>query len=170
MHTLGVDIEKPSRLFYQIAAVFVLLASSQAVAQNNKSRITGLSDVNLGEISNAGADRRVSQSICAFSQSDFNSYSVVAFGSGTAGRFTLSSGVSELAYEVEWSSSSNQQTGVALHPGVVVSGLPTLATQQACRSGPSSSASLIILVRASEANSARAGAYSGGLSITLSPD
>lgn len=164
------NIEKTSRRVRQIAAFFLLLASSQAAAQSNKGRITGLSDVTLGEISNAGADRRVSQSICAFSQSDFNTYSVVAFGNGIAGKFTLSSGVSELAYEVEWSSSSNQQTGVALDPGVAVSGLPTLATHQTCRSGPSSSASLIILVRASEANSARAGAYSGGLSITLSPD
>lgn len=164
------NIEKASKLCCQIAASFALLASSQAVAQSNKGRISGLSDVTLGEISNAGADRRVSQSICAFSQSDFNTYSVVAFGSGTAGRFTLSSGVSELSYEVEWSSAANQQAGVALNPGVVVSGLPTLAMHQVCRSGPTSSASLIILVRASEAGSARAGAYSGGLSITLSPD
>lgn len=146
------------------------MSATEAGAQSNKARVSGLSDIAFGDISNAGTDRRASQSICAFAQSSQNSYSVSATGTGPSGAFLLSSSSSTMAYEVEWAGSANQQTGDALRPGVAISGFRSSASQQTCNSGPSSSASLIVIVRASEAGSARAGTYSGNLTVMIAPD
>ena len=154
----------------QISSLYMGLSATEAWAQSNKARVSGLSDIAFGEISSAGTDRRASQSICAFAQSSQNSYSVSATGTGPSGAFLLSSSSGTIPYEVEWASSANQQTGDALRPGVANSGLRSSATQHTCNSGPNSNASLIIVVRASEAGSARAGMYSGNLTVTIAPD
>lgn len=142
--------------------------SSQASAQ--KVRVTNLSDVNFGLVSNLQADARQSQNICVFSQSSGNRYSITATGSGTGSSFTLSNGTSSLPYEVEWSDQSGQTTGTSLTPTVAATGRVSAATQQTCNSGPVTSASLTIVLRSAELSQAREGNYSGSLTLLVAAE
>lgn len=153
-------------------ALAVVGASSAAASPAwaaDKARITGLSDVTFGVIAGTG-DQSVSQSLCAFSDSSSNGYSVIATGNGSGGSFELSSGSAQLPYEVLWADSAGQTGGSALVAGVVTSGFTSGASHQFCNSGPSASASLTIVIRGATLSSARAGAYLGTLQITIAPE
>jgi hypothetical protein len=136
----------------------------------DKVRISGLADVSFGTIGNLGADAVRSQSLCLYSNSSTNGYNVTATGGGPGGSFLLSSGGLSLPYEVQWSSSAGQSSGIKLNPNVPLTGQVSAATQQACGSGPASSASLIVVLRSSALSSATAGAYSGTLSLLVAPE
>lgn len=151
------------------AALGVICATPAAAASNNV-RITQLSDVTFGLITGTSADATRAQSLCVFSSSATNRYNVRAIGTGNGGAFTLSSGSSILPYDVEWSSASNQSSGTALSPNVALSGQVSQARQQTCNSGPSSSASLIVIMRSSTLASAEAGSYIGGLTLVIGPE
>lgn len=135
----------------------------------DKARITGLSDVAFGVVSTAG-DQSASQSLCAYTSSNTNGYSVAANGDGIGGSFALSSGMSQLPYDALWADAPNGTSGTTLIAGSAMSGFTSTASQQSCNSGPSSSASLTIVIRAATLGSARAGTYSGALQITISPE
>lgn len=136
----------------------------------NNARITGLSDVAFGTLANLSSDSVQSQNVCVFSNSSTNGYYVQATGSGSGGAFTLASGSNLLAYDVEWSPSSGQSSGNLLSPNVALTGQVSSATQPSCNSGPASSASLIILLRAAKLSSATAGTYSGTLTLLVAPE
>nr|WP_166180573.1 hypothetical protein [Altererythrobacter segetis] len=144
-------------------------SSSPAHAASNKARLTGLSDVAFGLIA-SNVDQSASQSVCAYSSSNTNGYSVTAIGSGGGGAFELLAGATPLPYDVLWSDAGNQTSGVALAPGTTRSGFTSTASQQTCNSGPSSSASLTVIIRSATLMSARAGTYSGMLQITIAPE
>jgi hypothetical protein len=152
-----------------VGATATGISSSPARAASDKARLTGLSDVAFGLIVGT-ADQSASQSVCAFSSSNTNGYSVTATGSGTAGAFQLLAGATPLQYDVLWSDASNQASGVALAAGTTRSGFTSNASQQTCNSGPSSSASLTVIIRSATLMSARAGSYSGMLQITIAPE
>lgn len=135
-----------------------------------KVRVTNLSDVNFGLISNLQADARRAQNVCVFSQSSGNRYSVTAIGSGTGSSFALSNGSNSLAYEVEWNDQSGQTSGTSLSPTVAATGRVSAATQQTCNSGPATSASLIIILRSSALTQAREGSYSGSLTLVVAAE
>jgi hypothetical protein len=149
--------------------VAIAVGATPAFAASNNVRITQLSDVSFGLITNI-ADTSNSQSICVYSNSANDGYNVRAIGSGSSGAFTLASGSSSLAYDVEWNSAAGQANGTALTPNVALSGQFSQARQQTCNSGPSSSASLIITIRSSVLARAEAGSYSGALTLVIGPE
>jgi hypothetical protein len=139
-------------------------------AAAQKVRITNIADVNFGLISNPQVDSRQSQNVCVFSNSIGGAYSVSAAGSGSGSSFALSNGANSLAYEVEWSGQSGQTTGTSLTPNVPLNGQTSSATQQSCNSGPATSASLTIILRASQLSQARQGSYSGSLTLLVAAE
>jgi hypothetical protein len=145
-------------------------AASPAVAASNKVRITGLSDVNFGNVSNLSADAVQSQSMCLFSDTVTSGYNVTASGSGLGGAFELASGSQRMAYEVQWNGSANRTSGSQLFPNVPLIGQTSAATQQTCNNGPATNASLIILLRSAALSQAMAGSYSGTLTLLVGPE
>lgn len=151
-----------------IFAIMLALAPQEALAQ--RVRITNLSDVDFGLISNPQAEARRSQNICLYSNSAGGAYSVSASGSGAGAAFALSSGAHSLPYHVEWSDNSGQSSGVALAPAVPLTGQRSSATHQFCNSGPPTSASMTIVLRAAELSQAREGSYSGTLTLLIAAE
>lgn len=147
-----------------------LLAAFPQTALAQKARISNISDVTFGTVTNLSSDVKAAQNLCAFTQSATSNYSVTATGGGGGGAFTLAAGSPQLAYEVEWAASPNQTTGIALSAGVALTGLKSSATQQTCNAGPQSSASLIVIIRASQLGAALAGSYSGALTLMIAPE
>jgi hypothetical protein len=135
----------------------------------DKARITGLSDVSFGLITSL-ADHSIGQSVCAYSSSNTNGYSVTATGSGSGESFALLSGADQLAYDVLWADDANQSGGIALVAGTTTGGFTSVAKQQFCNSGPSTSATLTVVIRSTELSAAMAGSYSGTLQITIAPE
>jgi len=152
------------------SGVLLALAMQSNMASAQRVRVTNIADVSFGLISNLQADSRQSQSLCVFSQGTGGAYSVSASGSGAGAAFTLSSGSDALPYEVEWSPQSGQATGTSLMPGVPLTGQTSAATQQSCNSGPATSASLTIVLRAAQLSQARQGSYSGSLTLLVAPE
>lgn len=150
--------------------VGVALASAPAGAQSNNVRITSLSDVAFGSLANLGVDASAAQNICVYANTSGQRYRVTAAGSAPGSQFALTSGANLLPYEVQWNASSGQSSGFALSPNFPRTGLVTAATQQTCNSGPATSASLILVLRATALSSATAGSYSGTLTLIIGAD
>jgi spore coat protein U-like protein len=158
------------RLAARVAAAVALCVPGASLAQSNNVRITKLSDVSFGSLANLGTDASMAQNICVFAATSGNRYRVTATGSAPGGAFALTSGSSQLAYEVQWNAASGQSSGTQLNPSVAQTGLTSSATQQTCNSGPASSASLILLLRSTALSSATAGSYSGTLTLIIGAD
>jgi hypothetical protein len=153
-----------------LAAALGALGSSPAAAASNKVRITSLGDVAFGAIPNLGVDAVRSQSVCLFADTNTNGYTITATGTGPSGTFELTSGLARMPYEVEWSSSPAQSSGVQLTPNVPLTGQVSGATHQTCNNGPATSASLILMLRSSALSSAQAGSYNGTLTLIVGPE
>jgi hypothetical protein len=156
------------RLAKVICASYVVLVAVSSSPASAKVRVSGLSDVTFGSVSNLEADAVQSQSVCLFAHS--NRYSIRADGSGSNGAFVLSSGAANLAYEVRWNSQAGQANGTALSPGAVLGGLTTSAQNQNCASGPPTTASLILILPATALSTATEGAYSGTLTLIVAEE
>jgi len=139
-------------------------------ASAQKVRVTNLSDVDFGLITNLQAESRRSQSICLYSNSAGNAYSVTASGSGPGGSFALANGSSSLAYDVEWSQQSGQTSGTLLSANGTLTGQTSAATHQFCNSGPPTTASLIIVLRPASLSQAREGSYNGSLTLLIAAE
>lgn len=144
-----------------------LLACFSSPAQADKVRITALSDVNFGTVANLQVDNKLSQNVCVYSNGPTNGYNVTATGSGTGSAFLLANGANTMAYQVQWRAQSGQTSGTNLTSGTALTGLTSVATQQSCNAGPSTSASLIIILPATSLSQARAGNYSGSLTLLI---
>lgn len=153
-----------------LSAGFALISIASADPAYSRVRITGLSDVTFGTISNLTVDSVQSQSVCAFSNGSGQTYSVRADGSGAGGAFTLSSGSATLAYGVRWNNQPGQSNGTALTAGASLGGQSTNAQNQLCSNGPPTTASLIVTLPATSLSSATAGNYSGTLTIILAEE
>jgi hypothetical protein len=153
-----------------LLACFAILLTGGFAPAAAKVRITGLSDVSFGTISNLTVDAVQSQSICVYSNGPAQSYSIRADGSGGGGAFTLSSGVATLGYEIRWNNQAGQSNGTALSAGSSLSGQTTNAQNQTCSTGPSATASLIVTLPATSISSATAGTYSGTLTIIVAEE
>ncbi len=147
-----------------------LVPVAPAAAASNKVRITNLADVAFGTVANLGADAVQSQNVCLFADTLSTGYNITAAGTGPGGAFQLMSGASPMAYEVQWSRSAGQSSGVALTPNVPLTGQTSNATQQSCSTGPATTASLIIVLRSAALSSAVAGSYSGSLTLVVGPE
>ena len=157
-----------SRILVVIGMIVLMVTPTSASAQ--QARITKLTDVAFGTIANFVTDLSNAQSICVYSTGTSSRYHVTATGSGAGGAFTLASGSNLLAYEVQWNASPNQTTGNALNAGIALTGLTSTATASACGSGPSTSASLIMIIRTGALSAATAGVYSGTLTLLIAPN
>jgi hypothetical protein len=147
----------------------LITAGEPASAASNKVRISKLVDIAFGTIANLGADAVRSESVCLFADTSTNGYNVTATGTGTGGAFELS-GPGPMVYDVQWSSSSGQSSGTQLVPNVPLTGQVSSATQQTCGTGPATSASLVVILRAAALSSAGAGAYNGTLTVLIGPE
>jgi len=150
-----------------LALLLAAFAPTQAHAQERFVNIGNLADYDFGQITNLSADQLLARDLCVYSAKTTPGYSVRASGSGTGGAFTLAGGGSTLGYEVQWSALAGRTTGTILQPNVVLSGLRTSAIQQNCNNGPTASASLIVVLRATSLQTALSGTYSGTLTIIV---
>ncbi|WP_337847884.1 hypothetical protein [Sphingomonas sp.] len=160
-------------LYDRRLAVFVAVAvacGSASPASAQLVRITKLKNADFGTISSFGSDSKKNQNVCVYSSSLGGGYNVTATGSGSAGAFTLSGSSATLPYEVQWSGTSGQTSGTSLSPSVALTGQSSGALSSNCNVGPSTTASLIIVIRASEKSSATATSYSGTLTIMIGPE
>jgi hypothetical protein len=139
-------------------------ASAQYVSVRN------LVDVDFGTVLDLSADAVNSQSICVWTFGTGGNYSITATGSGSGNNFTLSSGTNQLPYQVRWNSQPGQTNGTLLTPGAVLTGQVANALLPGCGWGPPSSASLIVTLPAASLSSARAGAYSGTLTLIVAAE
>ena len=156
-----------------VVALLIAMASAlglSAPAAAQQVRLTKLTNAAFGTISSFAADSIKAQSVCAYSSTTGGRYNITATGSGSGSAFTLSGGSSTLAYEVQWSNSSGQTLGTSLTPGVALTGQTSGATSSNCSSGVSTTASLIIIIRASTAASATARSYNGTLTLMVAPE
>lgn len=165
-HTAMTYVALPNCL--ALAASAFLLAPVAAAAQE-RARVTGLSDVDFGIVTSL-TDTARSQSVCAFTSSSIEQYSVTASGDGPGGSFVLAAGPFELAYDVLWSDATGVTGGSLLAPNAATPGFVSTVKQHRCNSGPPTSASLTIRLRGQVLQNARAGSYAGVLSITLAPE
>ncbi len=157
-----------SRALCGALAALAALTSTGAAAQS--VRISGLSDVQFGTLTNLINDQRASQTICVYSSALNGGYRVTATGSGPSGAFTLQSGSAQLEYELQWASSANQTSGQPLSPGVPLASQTGSTWFSNCLFGLFLSASLITVLRAQDTSSARAGAYSGSVALMIAPN
>lgn len=148
----------------------LLLCAAGAQAQSRNVRITKLTDVPFGSIANLNIDAVQSQSLCVYANTATNGYTVTAVGSGSGGGFALGSGSQELGYEVQWADAPGQSSGTQLTPNTPLSGLTSTARQQTCNAGPPTTASLVIVLRSADLSTARAGTYSGSLTVIIGPE
>lgn len=138
-------------------------AIAPAAAQN--VQISSLSDMGFGVVTDVGSDQVQSQSVCAYSGLLGGRYTVTASGSGPGGTFTLSNGAATLPYEVQWSVSPGQTSGINLVAGRPLAGQTMLLS---CPVLQSTNASLIVVLRGIALSAARSGSYTGALTIILS--
>lgn len=94
-------------------------------------------------------------------------YRITARGSGSGGAFTLTNGISQLAYGVQYAG----RTGgfATLTAGVPRTGL-TGDTQAQCTGLTRESERLRITITAANLTAATAGTYSGSLTLTVAPE
>jgi hypothetical protein len=157
------------------AVAALLLASLPAPAgAADTVRISGLSDVAFGSISNFASDSVLSQSVCLFAKSPpGDNYRVTASGSGPGGAFLLSSGTATLPFEVQWSSTPGQSSGSQLLPNQPLTGQRSTsgsASADDCSKGPATTASLVVILRSAALASASSGTYSGTLTLLVAPE
>jgi len=149
-------------------AIAAGLPSTASAAPTDGADITGLVDLAFGQLTMA-SDQTLSENVCAFSNSATTAYAVQATGDGTGSAFTLSNGSATLPYEVRWAGSPGQTNGTALTAGATVSGFSSGGAQKTCQGRPTSSATLLVTIRAQAASSAQVGSYSGVLTLMLTP-
>lgn len=152
-----------------VALAAVALAPAPAAAQ--KARLNRLNDVAFGTLAvNATSDIQRSETLCAFTGSSTMGYFVSARGSGAGGAFTLSSGTATLPYVVRWAGLPDATDGVALSPNQPRAMVTSAPANALCSLGLGGNATLIIGLPAAEIAAARAGAYSGTITITIAPN
>ena len=163
-------LRRPTRLALAWGALFASIATPAVGAPSNV-RITGLVDLAFNTITDLSSDTSQEEDVCVFSNSPTSGYRVTATGSGSSGSFALSaSGGNRLAYEVQWNSQPGQLSGTQLTSGTPLTGLVSSATQQTCNSGPSASASLVVILRGSALSGAQPGTYTGQLTLLIAPE
>lgn len=169
LRTYGISLPMSCvRSFFALIALVACAAPGSVSAQ--LVEISSLSDLAFGNIVNFSTDVSQSQTVCAYSNALFSNYSVRASGSGAGGAFTLSNGASTLAYDVQWNSATNQSSGTPLTAGVAQSGFISQGVLPGCTIGLTRSGSMTVILRAAALSAARAGSYTGVLTVMISPN
>jgi hypothetical protein len=140
-----------------------------SVSVPNRARITNLSDIT---ITNQDPNTAVNnaQNVCVWSNTATKKYTVTASGSGTASAFTLASTTLTVPYSVQWSGSSGSTSGTALTAGTASTAFTSTATDQACATAPSTSASLIVNMATADLGGMQSQTnYTGTLTLVVTP-
>ena len=133
-----------------------------------RARISGLKDISISDADPA-SNIRTAENICVWSNSPAGAYTLTAGGSGSGGAFELAGGQQTLAYSVEWAQSTGQDSGQTLAGGQTATNLQAAATQSDCGSG-TGSARLVVAMDSGQLAAAQPGtAYTGALTLTVSP-
>lgn len=154
------------------AAVPVALAlTSTAVRAGDEVRISGLSNAAFGTLTSLTTDAVRRQNVCLYSKSPPNNfYRITGTGSGAGGAFLLASGSATLPYEVQWADTSGQLTGQTLTANQPLTGQQSpfgAGDSDDCAGG--TSATLIVVLRASALGAAAGGTYQGTLNLLVAP-
>lgn len=161
---------RPSTSDALCGALVALAALCSTATSAQSVRISGLSDVQFGTLTNLVNDQSASQTICVYSSAFNGGYKVTATGSGPGGAFALQSGTAQLPFELQWAGNANQTSGQPLTPGIPLASQSGNTWLSNCLFGLFMSASLITVLRASQTSTARAGAYSGTVSLMIAPN
>jgi hypothetical protein len=154
-------------------AALLLAAVPVPATAADTVRISGLSDLAFGSITNFATDSVLNESLCLAAKSPpGNNYRVTASGSGPGGAFALSSGSALLPFEVQWSATPGQTTGSQLLANQPLTGLNSSSSNAAddCSKGPATTASLIVILRTAALASATSGTYTGTLTLLVAPE
>jgi len=146
------------------------LMASGTAAHGQQVRIRQLNDFPFNTLGATPVDVSLADNLCVYSTATSGRYTITARGSGSGNAFTLASGGNTLAYEVQWAAAANQSSGSVLSPGVALAATTTNRTDSTCNQAASLTATLIVVLRASAHQSARAGAYSGTLTLLVAPN
>jgi len=142
---------------------------SISVSVPNRARITGLTDIT---ITNQDPNTAVNnaQNVCVWSNTATKKYTVTASGSGASSAFTLANSTLTVPYSVQWAGSSGATSGTALTTGTASTAFTSTATDQACASGPTSSASLVVNMATSDLGGMQSlTSYTGTLTLVVTP-
>ncbi len=153
-----------------LASLSGSLVAPAGPAAAQQVQINKLSDVSFGLISDFTTDAVSAQNVCIFSSTAQKGYNIAAQGSGAANAFTLANGSTTLAYEVQWNANSGRTTGTSLTPNVALGGQRSNANNAGCASGPATTASLIVILRAAALGSAPGGNFAGTLTLVIAPE
>lgn len=136
----------------------------------SRVQITGLTDVAFGSVE-PNAQAVSSQSNCVWSNTATKGYTITASGSGTAGAFTLTSGVlAPVSYAVQWNQATGQSSGTALTAATASTGFVSTATVPTCLTSPTTTSSLIVTIAPTQlATMASLTTYTGTLTLLVSP-
>lgn len=158
----------PIRRIAATLAAAIVAATSATSASAQFVRVRNLDDLVLGSLATPQADRVVADDICVHSAANGARYAVTVRGSGPGGAFALSGNGYQIPIEVQWAFAPGQTTGIALTPGVALTGRSDGRTNPGCNAAPT--ASLVVIARAADVAAARAGNYTGSLTITVGPN
>lgn len=135
----------------------------------NRAQITGLADVTF-TAADPGLNASNAQSNCVWTNTLTKGYSITASGSGTSGAFTLLNGTATVPYTVQWAGSASQTSGTALAAGTPLTGLASTAANPTCSTSPTTTASLIVGISATNLQTMTAGnSYTGTLTLLVTP-
>lgn len=154
---------------FRLAALLAFVATA-APASAQQVQISKLSDVAFGAIADLTVDSQSAENVCVFSSMAQKGYNIRAQGSGAASAFTLLNGSATLPYEVQWNANSGRTTGTSLTANVTLTGLRSNANNATCASGPATTASLIVIIRAASLGTAAGGNYAGTLTLIVAPE
>lgn len=142
---------------------------SISVSVPNRARITGLNDITIANQDPNSAVNNA-QNVCVWSNTATKKYTVTASGSGTASAFTLANASLSVPYSVQWAGSSGATSGTALTAGTASTAFTSTATDQACATGATSSASLVVNMATADLGGMQAAtSYTGTLTLLVTP-
>jgi hypothetical protein len=148
-------------------AIAGALASQPGAAQ--QVRVTRLTDVAFGQI-NTLNDVSLTQNVSVCSSASDGGYTVRASGNGPGGAFLLTSGSNTLAYHVQWAGTTGQASGTALQANTTSPEFRSSANSLVCYFLQSTTATLIVRLAGTDTANARAGSYTGTLTILIAPN
>lgn len=154
-----------------LGAICSIISSASQASSADKVRISALSDLSFGVITNFAADSVRSESLCLYAKSPpLDQYRITASGSGPGGAFELSSGIDRLPYEVQWNDVAGQAGGAPLAANQPLTGQQNTASVDDCSKGAATTASLVVVLRSAAVSSASSGTYTGTLTLVVAPE
>lgn len=159
-------LRRPARALVSAIGFFVPFTMMGGAAAQQVI-INRIDDLPFGTWSGAGQMQQTMLH-CVGSTTLGNGFNVRATGSGTGGAFTIASGVGSLAYTVEYRSptAGSFQT---LTAGITRSGFSGTTTLN-CILFSTEPAAVRVTFSAANLAAARAGSYSGTLTLTVAPE